>query len=105
MRFCFFIEQPKLVAVSNIVAFANPNAPVYPRLAQGKTWNEVSSFSFPALYLHACSLFMMKLRENMHQWELILALHYIREGFLSNFLPLCVVLSVSCEDNAIQYIF
>ncbi|KAK3035940.1 hypothetical protein RJ639_031363, partial [Escallonia herrerae] len=34
--------NPKLVAVSNIVAFANPNAPVYPRLAQGKTWNEMT---------------------------------------------------------------
>nr|QCQ29189.1 purple acid phosphatase [Camellia fraterna] len=33
---------PKLVAVSNIVDFANPNAPVYPRLAQGKTWNEMT---------------------------------------------------------------
>lgn len=30
------------MAVSNSVAFANPNAPVYPRLAQGKVWNEVS---------------------------------------------------------------
>lgn len=30
------------MAVSNIVTFANPNAPVYPRLAQGRTWNEVS---------------------------------------------------------------
>lgn len=34
--------SPKLVAVSNIVAFANPNAPVYPRLAQGKIWNEMT---------------------------------------------------------------
>ncbi|XP_059304655.1 probable inactive purple acid phosphatase 1 isoform X2 [Lycium ferocissimum] len=34
--------SPKLVAVSNIVAFANPNAPVYPRLAQGKTWDEMT---------------------------------------------------------------
>ncbi|CAN4085772.1 unnamed protein product [Withania somnifera] len=34
--------SPKLVAVSNIVAFANPNAPVYPRLAQGRTWNEMT---------------------------------------------------------------
>ncbi|MCI48612.1 putative inactive purple acid phosphatase 27-like, partial [Trifolium medium] len=33
---------PKLVAVSNFIAFANPKAPVYPRLAQGKSWNEVS---------------------------------------------------------------
>ncbi|CAK9186201.1 unnamed protein product [Ilex paraguariensis] len=32
--------KPKLVAVSNPIAFANPNAPVYPRLAQGKIWNE-----------------------------------------------------------------
>lgn len=31
-----------MVAVSSQVAFANPNAPVYPRLAQGKEWNEVS---------------------------------------------------------------
>ena len=30
------------MAVSNSIAFANPNAPVYPRLAQGKVWNEVS---------------------------------------------------------------
>lgn len=34
--------NPKLVAVSNIVAFANPNVPVYPRLAQGKEWNEMT---------------------------------------------------------------
>ena len=33
------------MAVSNKVAFVNPNAPVYPRLAQGKVWNEVSSIS------------------------------------------------------------
>ncbi|XP_059648756.1 probable inactive purple acid phosphatase 1 [Cornus florida] len=34
--------NPKLVAVSNIVVFSNPKAPVYPRLAQGKTWNEMT---------------------------------------------------------------
>ncbi|MFS7938545.1 putative phosphodiesterase I [Helianthus anomalus] len=32
--------KPTLVAVSNLVAFVNPNAPVYPRLAQGKMWDE-----------------------------------------------------------------
>ena len=42
--YLFSLEQPKLVAVSNQVAFANPNAPVYPCLAQGKQWNEVISF-------------------------------------------------------------
>lgn len=31
--------------MSNKIAFANPNAPVYPRLALGKSWNEVSSTS------------------------------------------------------------
>ncbi|OAY50129.1 probable inactive purple acid phosphatase 1 [Manihot esculenta] len=36
------LANPKLVAVSNSVAFANPKAPVYPRLAQGKTWNEMT---------------------------------------------------------------
>ncbi|PIN02295.1 Purple acid phosphatase [Handroanthus impetiginosus] len=36
------VSSPKLVAVSNIIAFANPNAPLYPRLAQGKTWNEMT---------------------------------------------------------------
>ncbi|KAK6133947.1 hypothetical protein DH2020_032305 [Rehmannia glutinosa] len=36
------VSNPKLVAVSNKVAFANPNAPLYPRLAQGKTWNEMT---------------------------------------------------------------
>nr|CAB3486606.1 unnamed protein product [Digitaria exilis] len=34
--------QPKLIAVSNAIAFANPKAPVYPRLAQGKSWNEMT---------------------------------------------------------------
>ena len=38
----FFVKQPKLVAISSTIAFANPNAPVYPRLAQGKMWNDVS---------------------------------------------------------------
>ncbi|KAJ0963491.1 hypothetical protein J5N97_028613 [Dioscorea zingiberensis] len=35
-------SNPKLVAVSNAVTFANPKAPVYPRLAQGKSWNEMT---------------------------------------------------------------
>ncbi|KAJ6720866.1 PURPLE ACID PHOSPHATASE-RELATED [Salix viminalis] len=36
------LANPKVVAVSNKVAFTNPNAPVYPRLAQGKIWNEMT---------------------------------------------------------------
>ncbi|KAJ8514021.1 hypothetical protein OPV22_004455 [Ensete ventricosum] len=36
------ISNPKLVAVSNTISFANPKAPVYPRLAQGKSWNEMA---------------------------------------------------------------
>nr|POE73257.1 putative inactive purple acid phosphatase 1 [Quercus suber] len=36
------LSNPKLVAVSNQVAFTNPNAPVYPHLAQGKQWNEMT---------------------------------------------------------------
>ncbi|XP_022867900.1 probable inactive purple acid phosphatase 27 isoform X2 [Olea europaea var. sylvestris] len=34
------LSNPKLVAVSNSIAFANPKAPLYPRLAQGKSWDE-----------------------------------------------------------------
>lgn len=34
--------NPKLVAVSNTVSFVNPKAPVYPRLAQGKFWDEMT---------------------------------------------------------------
>ncbi|CAK7326206.1 unnamed protein product [Dovyalis caffra] len=34
--------SPKLVAVSNKVTFSNPNAPAYPRLAQGETWDEMT---------------------------------------------------------------
>ncbi|KAI4386411.1 hypothetical protein MLD38_004343 [Melastoma candidum] len=34
--------SPKLVAVSNLVTYANPNAPVYARLAQGKEWDEMT---------------------------------------------------------------
>ncbi|XP_030494359.2 probable inactive purple acid phosphatase 27 isoform X2 [Cannabis sativa] len=36
------LSNPKLVAVSNSISFANPKAPLYPRLAQGKSWNEMS---------------------------------------------------------------
>lgn len=38
----FLKWQPKLIAISNSVTFAHPKAPLYPRLAQGKSWNEVS---------------------------------------------------------------
>ncbi|XP_062170747.1 probable inactive purple acid phosphatase 27 isoform X1 [Alnus glutinosa] len=34
--------NPKLLAVSNTVTFANPKAPLYPRLSQGKYWNEMT---------------------------------------------------------------
>ncbi|XP_068657079.1 probable inactive purple acid phosphatase 1 isoform X3 [Aristolochia californica] len=36
------LSNPKLVAVSNRITFANPRAPLYPRLAQGKSWNEMT---------------------------------------------------------------
>ncbi|KAL2458348.1 putative inactive purple acid phosphatase 27 [Forsythia ovata] len=36
------LSNPKLVAVSNSIAFANPKAPLYPRLAQGKSWDEMT---------------------------------------------------------------
>ncbi|MBA0761766.1 hypothetical protein Gotri_024361 [Gossypium trilobum] len=34
--------KPILVAISNPISFTNPKAPLYPRLAQGKSWNEMS---------------------------------------------------------------
>ncbi|KAL0329422.1 UNVERIFIED_CONTAM: putative inactive purple acid phosphatase 27 [Sesamum radiatum] len=36
------LSNPKLVAVSNSITFVNPKAPLYPRLAQGKSWNEMT---------------------------------------------------------------
>jgi hypothetical protein len=45
-----FLLQPKLVAVSSKIAFANPKAPVYPRLALGKAWNEVGFFLAPLCF-------------------------------------------------------
>ncbi|OAY47953.1 probable inactive purple acid phosphatase 27 [Manihot esculenta] len=36
------LSNPKLVAVSNSISFANPKAPLYPRLAQGKSWDEMT---------------------------------------------------------------
>ncbi|CAM0952242.1 unnamed protein product [Alopecurus aequalis] len=36
------LSNPTFVAVSNKITFANPKAPVYPRLALGKTWNEMT---------------------------------------------------------------
>ncbi|XP_059443952.1 probable inactive purple acid phosphatase 27 [Corylus avellana] len=36
------LSNPKLVAVSNYITFANPKAPLYPRLANGKSWDEMT---------------------------------------------------------------
>ncbi|KAI7985100.1 putative inactive purple acid phosphatase 27 [Camellia lanceoleosa] len=36
------LSNPKLVAVSNVITFSNPKVPLYPRLAQGKSWNEMT---------------------------------------------------------------
>lgn len=36
------LSNPKLVAVSNSISFINPKAPLYPRLAQGKSWDEMT---------------------------------------------------------------
>ncbi|KAJ4960090.1 hypothetical protein NE237_020000 [Protea cynaroides] len=36
------ISNPNMIAVSNTTTFAYPNAPLYPRLAQGQTWNEMT---------------------------------------------------------------
>ncbi|PHT57766.1 putative inactive purple acid phosphatase 1 [Capsicum baccatum] len=36
------LSNPKLVGVSNYISFANPKAPLYPRLALGKSWNEMT---------------------------------------------------------------
>ncbi|RLN32938.1 putative inactive purple acid phosphatase 27 [Panicum miliaceum] len=35
-------DNPKLIAISNKISFANPKAPVYPRLSLGKEWNEMA---------------------------------------------------------------
>ncbi|CAI9280528.1 unnamed protein product [Lactuca saligna] len=43
--FAFFtggLETPKLVAVSDPMSFPNPKAPLYPRLAHGKAWDEMT---------------------------------------------------------------
>ncbi|KAL6661853.1 hypothetical protein ACP70R_001237 [Stipagrostis hirtigluma subsp. patula] len=36
------VENPKLIAVSKPISFRNPNAPVYPRLAQGNSYDEMT---------------------------------------------------------------
>ncbi|KAL5543906.1 hypothetical protein UlMin_007690 [Ulmus minor] len=36
------LSNPKLVAISNYITFANPKAPVFPRLANGKSWDEMT---------------------------------------------------------------
>ncbi|GAB2269692.1 Probable inactive purple acid phosphatase 27 [Dionaea muscipula] len=36
------LSSPKLIAVSNSISFANPKAPLYPRLATGKSWDEMT---------------------------------------------------------------
>ncbi|KAA0057773.1 nucleotide pyrophosphatase/phosphodiesterase-like [Cucumis melo var. makuwa] len=36
------LSNPKLIAVSNPLSFKNPKAPLFPRLAHGKLWNEMT---------------------------------------------------------------
>ncbi|XP_054807002.1 probable inactive purple acid phosphatase 27 [Prosopis cineraria] len=36
------LSNPKLVAISNTISFVNPKSPLYPRLSQGKAWNEMT---------------------------------------------------------------
>lgn len=36
------LSDPILVAISNPISFTNPKAPLYPRLAQGKSWSEMT---------------------------------------------------------------
>nr|XP_043617189.1 probable inactive purple acid phosphatase 27 [Erigeron canadensis] len=36
------LSKPKLTAVSNTITFRNPKAPLYPRLAHGKSWDEMT---------------------------------------------------------------
>ncbi|RZC71835.1 hypothetical protein C5167_034998 [Papaver somniferum] len=36
------LAKPKLIATSNKISFANPKAPLYPRLALGKSWDEMT---------------------------------------------------------------
>ncbi|TQD69495.1 hypothetical protein C1H46_044972 [Malus baccata] len=36
------LSSPKLVAISNAIVFANPKVPLYPRLALGKHWDEMT---------------------------------------------------------------
>eukprot|EP01018_Ginkgo_biloba_P035183 Gb_20022 [translate_table: standard] len=36
------LSNPVLLAISNTIRYVNPKAPVYPRLSQGKTWNEMA---------------------------------------------------------------
>ena len=42
LSYMWIVLQPVLVAVSNVITFSNPKAPLYARLAHGKLWNEVS---------------------------------------------------------------
>ncbi|KAL5973053.1 hypothetical protein ACLOJK_039860 [Asimina triloba] len=54
------LSNPKLVAVSNTISFANPKSPVYPRLAQGKSWNEIMISHTLIASFHLNSLFRTK---------------------------------------------
>ncbi|MED6212696.1 putative inactive purple acid phosphatase 27, partial [Stylosanthes scabra] len=36
------LKMPRLTAISNFITFLNPKAPVYPRLALGKSWDEMT---------------------------------------------------------------
>ncbi|MFS8000530.1 putative phosphodiesterase I [Helianthus anomalus] len=46
-------KNPKLVAVSDPISFSNPKAPLYPRLAHGKAWDE-----YWYLYMVLCDVYI-----------------------------------------------
>lgn len=60
--------QPRLVSVSNSISFANPKAPVYPRLALGKSWDEVSFIYFCQTLAY---VFVNSLSELMLRFETV----------------------------------
>ncbi|KAE8705188.1 hypothetical protein F3Y22_tig00110429pilonHSYRG00067 [Hibiscus syriacus] len=39
---CVIFQRDIGLAVSNVISFVNPKAPLYPRLSQGKSWNEMT---------------------------------------------------------------
>lgn len=82
--------QPKLLAVSNAASFVNPNTPLYPRLAQGKYWDEVSLCYYDSVLFFFMELWMWIPKPETESLYAFYMWNQVSKKFSCNFLQMTV---------------